>query len=203
MPLFIKILERVVQNQSCRCKEKYLSSVLRGFKKSYSTQHALGSSIKDVRTNLGISGTPPVQACPHLVDPPSPCPWTQGWHYLKNCNLWTIHAEGWKKLIILILDVHTCVLLLDNFDNSIPKDGVDHEVNVTHRHNWPNRNFYILYWIEAKWKFYIQTYCQIIWVNFINMEAIIFFPSGRPHLATPLPLPLSAFIHFCLNSLPP
>ena len=26
------------------------------------------------------------------------------------------------------------------FDNSIPKDGVDHEVNVTHRHDWPNKN---------------------------------------------------------------
>ena len=39
-----------------------------------------------------------------------------------------------------MLDVHTCVFVLDNFDNSIPKDGVDHEVNVTHRHDWPNKN---------------------------------------------------------------
>ena len=23
---------------------------------------------------------------------------------------------------------------------SIPKDGVDHAVNVTHRHGWPNKN---------------------------------------------------------------
>ena len=30
--------------------------------------------------------------------------------------------------------------VLDNFDNSIAKDGVDHEVNVTHRHDWPNKN---------------------------------------------------------------
>ena len=36
-----------------------------------------GLSLKDVRTNLGIFGTPPppLQACPHLVDhPPAPCP---------------------------------------------------------------------------------------------------------------------------------
>ena len=63
---------------------------------------------------------------------------------------------------------------------------------------------YILYWIQAEWKFYIQTYCQIIWVNFTNMVAIIFFPSGRPHLANhPPPLPLSAFVHFCLTPLSP
>ena len=29
------------------------------------------------------------------------------------------------------MDAHTCVFLFDNFDNSIPKDGVDHKVNVT------------------------------------------------------------------------
>ena len=34
----------------------------------------------------------------------------------------------------------TRVFLLDNFDNIIPKDGVDHEVNVTHRHDWSNKN---------------------------------------------------------------
>ena len=32
------------------------------------------------------------------------------------------------------------MLLLDNFDNSIPKDGVDHELNVTQIHDWPNKN---------------------------------------------------------------
>ena len=51
---------------------------------------------------------PPVQACPHLVDhPPLPLSrpvhiWlttplyvrTQGWHYLKHCDLWTVHTEG-------------------------------------------------------------------------------------------------------------
>ena len=49
---------------------------------------------------------------------------------------------------------------------------------------------YILYWIQAEWKFYIQTYCQIIWVNFTNMVAIIFFPSGRQHLANHPPPPV-------------
>ena len=60
---------------------------------------------------------------------------------------------------------------------------------------------YILYWIQAEWKFYIQTYCQIIWVNFTNMVVTFFFPSGRPHLANHL-LPLSAFVHFCLTPSP-
>ena len=35
--------------------------------------------------------------------------------------------------------MYTRVFLLDNFDNSIPKDGVDHEVNVTHRYDWPKK----------------------------------------------------------------
>ena len=56
---------------------------------------------------------------------------------------------------------------------------------------------YILYWIQAEWKLYIQTYCQIIWVNFTSMVPF-FFPSGRPHLANH-PLPLSTFVHFCLT----
>ena len=53
---------------------------------------------------------------------------------------------------------------------------------------------YILYWIQAERKFHIQTYCQIISVNFTNMVAIIFFkadvhiwltiPSPCPHLST-------------------
>ena len=64
---------------------------------------------------------------------------------------------------------------------------------------------YILYWIQAEWKFYIQRYCQIIWVKFTNMVTIIFFASECPNLANhlPLPLPLSAFVHFCLNPPPP
>ena len=36
--------------------------------------------------------------------------------------------------------MYTHVFLLDNFDNSIPKEGVDHKVNVTDRHDWPNKN---------------------------------------------------------------
>ena len=32
------------------------------------------------------------------------------------------------------------MFLLDNFYNSIPKDGVDHEVNVTYKHDWPSKN---------------------------------------------------------------
>ena len=52
----------------------------------------MGSSIKDVRTNLGILRTllPPAQAIPPLVDHSPALPLsmrTQGWHYLKHCNL--------------------------------------------------------------------------------------------------------------------
>ena len=39
----------------------------------------------------------PVQACPDLVDHPSPLPLlvrTQGWHFLKHRNLRTIRTEG-------------------------------------------------------------------------------------------------------------
>ena len=38
--------------------------------------------------------------------------------------------------------------------------------------------------------------------NYLSMVAIIFFPSRRPHLANH-PLPMSAFVHFCLTPLPP
>ena len=95
----------------------------------------------------------------------------------------------------------TCVFLLDNFNNSIPKDGDDHEENVTQA--WLAKpkiqvfqNHYleqekILFFSPCSIKFYIQTYCQIIWVN-LNMVAIIFqtniviwltTPSSCPHLS--------------------
>ena len=60
----------------------------------------------------------------------------------------------------------------------------------------------ILYSVKVEWKFYIQTYCHIVWVDFANTVAIIFYPSGRPHL-TNHPLPLSAFVHFSLTPSPP
>ena len=89
-------------------------------------QHTWGSSIKDVRTNLGIFGTPlPLSRPVHIrLTTPSPCPCGDKagiiWN-IATCEQFTL--KGKKKLIILILDVHTCVFLLDNFDNSIPKDG--------------------------------------------------------------------------------
>ena len=49
---------------------------------------------------------------------------------------------------------------------------------------------YILCWIQADWKFYIQTCCQITWVSFTNTVAIIFFLSGRPHFANHPPPPV-------------
>ena len=38
--------------------------------------------------------------------------------------------------------------------------------------------------------------------KFHKYGSYIFFPSGRPHLANH-PLPLSAFVHFCLTPSPP
>ena len=99
----------------------------------------------------------PVQACPHLVDQPlSLCPYRHKASIIWNiatCEQFTM--KGKKNLIILILDVHTCVFLLDNFDNSIPKDRVDHEVNVTHRHDWPNKNASVPKSLYAKRKDFI------------------------------------------------
>ena len=106
-----------------------------------------GLSITDVRTNLGIFGTPlPLSRTVHIwlstpPLPPSPCPCRHKagiiWN-ITTCEQLTL--KGKKNLIILILDVYICVFLLDNFDNSIPKDGVDYKVNVTGRRDWPNKN---------------------------------------------------------------
>ena len=51
--------------------------------------------------------------------------------------------------------MNTCVFLLDNFDNSTPKDGVDHKVNVTHRHDWPNKNAVVPKSLSGKRKYFI------------------------------------------------
>ena len=58
-------------------------------------------------------------------------------------TLQLVNMSHRSKQFILILDVHTCVFLLDNFDNSIQKDGVDHEVNVKHRHDWPKKKMQV------------------------------------------------------------
>ena len=44
---------------------------------------------------------------------------------------------------------------------------------------------------------------SFIWVNFTYMVAIIFFPSGGPHLANHPPPSPSGFFHFCLTPPPP
>ena len=77
---------------------------------------------------------------------------------LENNSHWRV-----KKLIIL-------------FENNVRMKNIFEMMSF---HCVPH----ILYWIQAEWKFYIQTYRQIIWVNFTNVVAIIFFQSGRPHLA--------------------
>ena len=103
-----------------------------------------GSSIKDVRTNLEIFGTPsPCLGLSTFGWPaPPPPPVREDTRLALFETLQLANNSHWrvKKPDLLILDVHTCVSLLDNFDNSIPKDGTDYGVNVTHRHDWSNKN---------------------------------------------------------------
>ena len=51
--------------------------------------------------------------------------------------------------------MYTRVFLLDTFDNSIPKNGVDHEVNVTHMHDYPNKNANVPKSLSGKGKDFI------------------------------------------------
>ena len=66
---------------------------------------------------------------------------------------------------------------------------------------------YIPYWMNTG-RMKIYTYCQIIYIlsnylsKFHKYGSYNFFPSGRPQLANHT-LPLSAFVYFCLNPLPP
>ena len=142
------------------------------------------SSIKDVRPNSWIFGTPPppAQACPHwLTTPTPPVRGDRRLALFKTSQL--VNNSHWsvKKLIIL-------------FENNAKNIRMKTIFEMMSLHCVP----YILYWIQAEWKLYIQTYCQIIWVNF----ASIFFPSGLLHLANH-PHPLSAFVHFCMTRLTP
>ena len=129
---------------------------------------------------LSTFGRPP----PPPLLPLSPCPCGHKAGIIWNiaaCEQFTLKG---KKLIIL-------------FENNVKNIQMKTIFKMMSLHCVPC----ILYWIQAEWKFYIQTYCQIIWVNFTNMVATFFFPSGRPHLANHL-LPLSAFVHFCLTPSP-
>ena len=120
---------------------------------------------------------PPVQACPHLVDHPRPSPclcihkvriiWN-----IRTCEQFTLNGKKTDHFVLKNIWMKTIFEMMSL--HCVP---------------------FILYWIQAEWKFYIQTYCQIIRVNFTNMVAIIFFPRGHPHLANhPLPwLHLSTF----------
>ena len=130
----------------------------------------------------------PPSPCPGLSTlswPPPPLPVRADTRLALFETLQLVNNSHWrvKKLIILFENNIKNIWMKTVFEMSI--------------HCVP----YILYWIQAEWKFYIQTYCQIIWVNFTNMVATFFFPSGRPHLANHL-LPLSAFVHFCLTPSP-
>ena len=110
---------------------------------------------------------PPVQACPRLVDHPPP-PVRADTRLALFETLQLVNNSHWrvKKLIIL-------------FENNVKNIRMKTIFEMMSLHCVP----YILYWIQAEWKFYMRTCRQIIWVNFTNMVAKIFFPGGRPHLA--------------------
>ena len=101
----------------------------------------------------------PIQACPHLVDQPPP-PVRVDTRLALFETLQLVNNSHWrvKKLIIL-------------FENNIKNIRMKTIFEMMSLHCVP----YILYWIQAEWKFYIHTYCQIIWVNFTNMVDIFFF----------------------------
>ena len=129
---------------------------------------------------------PSVQAAPHLVDHPPP-PVRVDTRLALFETLQLVNNSHWrvKKLIIL-------------FENNVKNIRMKTIFEIMSLHCVP----YILYWIQAEWKFYIQTYCQIVWVNFTNMVAIIFFQADV-HIWVTTRLPLSAFVHFCLTPISP
>ena len=127
----------------------------------------------------------------------------------KNKNKIWINAKVFKIILKIMLLFEKCVfqfsvnrILLQLFllENNLKSIRMKKLFEMMSLHCVP----YILYWIQAEWKLYIQTYCQIIWVYFTNMVAIIFFHtdvhiwlttlSPCLHLSTffptPSPLPL-------------
>ena len=120
---------------------------------------AVGSSKKDFHTNLEIFGKLP-SPCPGLFkfgcSPPHPVRLDTRLALFETLQL--VNNSHWrvKKLIIL-------------FENNLK--NIRMKTIFMSLHCVP----YILHWIQAEWKFYIQTNCQIIWVNFTNTIAIIFF----------------------------
>ena len=181
--VFIKRTINIIIN----CAEKFTKQDV--VKKKIRIYFNMGSSIKDVRTNLGIFGTPlPLSRPVHIwlsTHYPSPCPCGHKagitWN-IATCEQFTLKG---KKNWSLCLKITWKTFEWRQYSK------------------WCHYIVFHTFSIEYKQKekFYIQTYCQIIRVNFTNTVAIIFFPCGCPHLANHL-LPLSAFVHFCLTPLP-
>ena len=63
-------------------------------------------------------------------------------------NLYFVHVINIR--FICDGEIYLYTYLCYYFDNSIPKDGVDHELNVTHRHDWPNKNVRVLKSLSEK-----------------------------------------------------
>ena len=56
LPLFSKIFEKVIYDQLCQYLEKYLNSLLCGFRKAHSSQHALFKLLQAWQEELNKSG---------------------------------------------------------------------------------------------------------------------------------------------------
>ena len=113
---------------------------------------------------------------------------TFGWPYTSLCPcghkagiIWNIATceqctlKGKRTNFV----VNQILLQLFLFENKVKNIRMKTIFEMNSLHYVP----YIFYWVHAEWKFYIQTNCQIIRVNFTNMVAKFFFPSGRPHFA--------------------
>ena len=140
---------------------------------------AKGSSIKDVRINLGIFGTPPY-ACPGLSafgwPPPHPARVDTRLALFETLQL--VNNSHWRVKKTDHSDTgctHVCSYYTTSI-NCIPKDGIA---------SVPKS-------LSGKSKL----------SKFHKYGRYNFFPSGRPHLGNQ-PLPLLTFVHFCLIPLPP
>ena len=123
-------------------------------------------------------------------------------HTRLNKNKIWINVKVFKIILKIMLlfekyvfqfSVNRILLQLFLFENNLKSIRMKTIFEMMSLHCVP----YILYWIQAEWKFYIQTYCQIIWINFTNMVAIIFFQADVHIWLTTPPTPHPTPVRIC------
>ena len=132
----------------------------------------MGSSIKNVRSNLEILGTsvPPAQACPHLVHSPSPCPCGHKASITWNIATYEQFTVKGKK------NYSFCLKITFEWRQYL---------------KWCHYIAFHTFSIEYnRTKILYTDILPIVWVNFTNMVAIFFFQADFPiWLTTPPPPP--------------